>query len=131
MAKGKVDFIFQRDGSDQYWIKLRSPGVKRVERSLGTSDRQLAEVLAAPMIAEHKRALLEARPRIESTWTHDFAPGLHVNPDGGHIFATGRELHYLDAAGATIRVAVNGGPAVRRSSFPACRALACSCLPVA
>jgi hypothetical protein len=116
--RGKVDFIFQRDGSTQYWIKLRSPGVKRIERSLGTPDRQLAEVLAAPLVAEHKRLVLEARPRIEATWRHDYAPGLHVNPDGGQIFATARELHYLDAQGATIRTTTNGGPAFVLSSVP-------------
>jgi hypothetical protein len=34
----------------------------RVERSLGTSDRREAEILAGPMITERKRALLAARP---------------------------------------------------------------------
>src|SRR5712671_586993 len=101
MVKGKTDFIFQRLGSDNYWIKLRSPG-KRIERSLGTPNRQLADVLAAPMIAEHKRRLLEARPRIEPTWRHDYAPGReHVAPDGGRIFATDREVYHLNAQGVT------------------------------
>ena len=50
-AKGKTDFIFQRPGSDNWWIKLRSGG-QRTERSLGTPDRQLADVLAAPLIAD-------------------------------------------------------------------------------
>ena len=49
--KGKTDFIFQRPGSDNWWIKLRSGG-QRTERSLGTPDRQLADVLAAPLIAD-------------------------------------------------------------------------------
>jgi site-specific recombinase XerC len=118
MAKGKTDFIFQRPGSDNYWIKLRSPD-KRIERSLGTPDRQLADVLAAPMIADHKRKLLEARPRIEPTWRHDYAPGReHVAPDGGRIFATDREVYHLDAQGVTVRTTTNGGPAFQLSSVP-------------
>ena len=63
MAKGRADFIFKRDGSDNWWIKLRSGG-KRIEKSLGTSDRLHAESLAAPMIGEHKGRLLAARPHL-------------------------------------------------------------------
>jgi hypothetical protein len=118
MSKGKIDFIFQRDGSDNYWIKLRSPGV-RIERSLGTPDRQLADVLAAPLVAEHKRRLLEARPRIEPTWRHDYAPGReHVAADGSRVFATDREVYHMDAQGVTIRTTTNGGPAFQLSSVP-------------
>src|SRR4051794_2673090 len=110
-AKGKIDFIFQRKGADNWWVKLRSGG-KGTERSLGTPDRQLADVLAAPMVADHKARLLEARPRIEPTWQHELAPGReHVSPDGGRIFATDRELYHLDARGITIRTTPNGGPA--------------------
>ena len=61
MAKSKRDYLFKRVSSDNFWIKLRSPA-GRVERSLGTSDRREAEILAGPMITEHKRALLAARP---------------------------------------------------------------------
>jgi integrase len=118
MAKGKTDFIFQRPGSDNWWIKLRSGG-QRVERSLGTPDRQLADVLAAPMVAEHKARLLEARPRIEPTWRNELEPGReHVGPDGGRIFATERELYHLDARGVTIRTTPNGSPAFQLSSLP-------------
>ncbi len=118
MAKGKTDFIFQRPGSDNWWIKLRSGG-QRIERSLGTPDRHLADVLAAPMVAEHKARLLEARPRIEPTWRHELEPGReHVGSDGGRIFATDRELYHLDAQGVTIRTIPNGGPAFQLSSVP-------------
>ena len=68
----------------------------RVERSLGTSDRVQAELLALPMIAEHKRALLAARPRLEAARAPQYGPGLHIGPDGGRLFATERELHHLD-----------------------------------
>src|SRR5437588_798244 len=59
-------YIFQRSGSNNFWIKLRSRA-GRVEKSLGTSDRREAEILALPLIAEHKAALLAARPRLEMT----------------------------------------------------------------
>ena len=111
-------YLFQRDGSDKWWIKVRSAG-KRVEKSLNTSDRREAEILAMPLIAEHKQNLLAARPRIEPTWKHEYVPGReHVGPDGGKIFATERELFYLDEQGVTIRTTVNGGPAFQISSVP-------------
>ena len=110
MAKGKTDFIFQRPGSDNWWVKLRSGG-QRIERSLGTPDRAIADVLAAPLVAEHKARLLEARPRIVLAWRHEYKPGReHVGPDGGRIFATDRELYHLDAQGVTIRTTPNGEP---------------------
>jgi integrase len=102
-------YLFQRDGSHKWWIKLRA-GDKRVERSLGTSDKTEAELLALPMIAEHKTTLLAARPRIELAWRREYEPGLHVAPDGSRIFATDKELHFLDAQGATVRTTENGAP---------------------
>jgi hypothetical protein len=118
MAKGKADFIFQRKESNNWSIKLRSGG-QRIERSLGTRDRRQAEVLALPMIADHKARLLEARARIEPTWRHELEPGReHVGSDCERIFATDRELYHLDAQGVTIRTAPNGGPAFQFSSLP-------------
>jgi len=76
----KTDYMFLRPGSRNWHIKLQSP-TGRTEKSLGTPDRVRAEVLALPMIAEHKAALLAARPRVETTWHHKLAPGLHVSPD--------------------------------------------------
>jgi hypothetical protein len=43
-------FLFQRPESTNWWIKLRSR-FGRVEKSLGTSDKAVAELLALPMIA--------------------------------------------------------------------------------
>jgi integrase len=119
MARSKHgSYLFQRDGSDKWWIKVRSAG-KRIEKSLGTSDRREAEIFALPLISEHKQNLLAARPRIEPTWQHEYAPGReHVEPDGGRVFATERELFYLDAQGVTTRRALNGGPAFQISSVP-------------
>jgi integrase len=138
MPKGKRDYLFKRRGSENFWIKLRSPA-GRVERSLGTSDRREAEVLALPLIAQHKAALLAARPRQETKWDPVLAAGgLYTGDalaqlleededpdhvaglkaaaewaqDGGRIFATQRELHYLNSEGQTIRTVPNGGPAI-------------------
>jgi integrase len=89
---------------------LQSPD-GRVEKSLGTPDRRQAEVLALPLIAEHKAKLLAARPRLAPIWEREYAPGLHVLADGGKVFATERELHHLDAKGRTTSTTPNVGPA--------------------
>lgn len=90
---------------------MRSPGAKRVEVSLGTPDKLQAQILAQSKIDAHRAALLAARPRVEKTWARRLTPGLHDGPDGGRIFATDRELHYLDASGVPVRTEPNGGPA--------------------
>jgi integrase len=100
-------YLFQRPGSENWYVKLRSPG-KRVEVSLGTSDRRQAEVLALPKITDHKAALLAARPRVATTWEREYKPGLHTGLNGERIFATDRELHYLDEDGHTIKTEPNG-----------------------
>ena len=53
----RADYLFLRPGSRNWHIKLQSP-TGRIERSLGTSDRVQTEILALPMIAEHKAKLL-------------------------------------------------------------------------
>jgi integrase len=117
-------YIFQRPGSENYYVKLRSPA-GRVEKSLGTSDRRQAEVLAGPLVTAHKAALLAARPRIETTFEREFQPGLHTGLNGERIYATERELHYLDDTpvriepnGVTVRRLV-GGPLSARREFDA------------
>jgi len=97
-------YIFQRSGSDNFWIKLRSP-IGRIEKSLGTSDRRKAEVIALPMIAEHKAALLAARPHL--IWDRKFEPGEHADPEGGKIVANERELIYLNHNGSYLRTEPN------------------------
>ena len=104
--------------SSRNWhIRLQAPG-KRTEKSLGTPDRVQAELLALPLIAEHKAALLTARPRLDPAWVSQFPPGLHVGPDGGRPFATERELHHLDANGAVIRSEANGQLGYRTVNLP-------------
>jgi integrase len=106
----KINYLLQRPGSVNWNIRLQFPGGKVIEKSLGTPDRRQAEVLALPLIAEHKAKLLAARPRLESVWRHEYEPGReHVAPDGGRIIATDRELLYLDHSGAIARTGPNGG----------------------
>lgn len=106
----KTDYLFLRPGSQNWQIKLQSP-TGRIEKSLGTPDRRQAEVLALPLIAEHKAALLAARPRIEHAWQHKYEPGReHAGPEGGRIIAMDRELIYLDSAGHITGRAINGEP---------------------
>jgi integrase len=110
MARARhASYLFKRDESDNWWIKLRSAG-KRVEKSLGTTDRGLAELLALPMIADHKARLLAARPTVGVTWQTEYEPGReHPGPDGGRIIATERELMYLDKTGRITIRGPNGG----------------------
>ncbi len=115
----KIDYIFQRAGSANWYIKLRSPGQKRKEHSLGTSDKLRAESLAATMIGDHKKRLLDARPRIETGWRHQYEPGRkHVAPDGSEIIATDKELLYIGHNGAIIRTEPNGGTAFQLVGGP-------------
>jgi len=103
-------YLFQRPGSSNYYIKLRSPGEKRKELSLGTPDRREAEVLAGPMITAHKAALLAARPHLQTV--RKLEPGEHPGPDGGKIVANERELIYLNHNGAYLRTESNAAQMV-------------------
>ncbi len=109
------DYLLQRPGSQNWRLRLQLDG-KAVEHSLHTPDRALAEVRAASLIAEHKLKLLERRPALTSVWVPELAPGLHV-VNGEQIFATNRELNYLDASGAVTRTAPNGSMATQFSGF--------------
>jgi integrase len=114
----KTDYLFLRPGSQNWNIKLQSP-TGRIEKSLGTPDRRQAEILALPMIGEHKAKLLAARPRLETTWQHQLEPGReHVGPGGERIIATDRELIYLNHNGAITRTAPNGAPAYQLVGRP-------------
>ena len=98
-------YLFRRDSSTNWWVRLRS-GNQRIEKSLRTSDRREAEILAAPMVAAHKAALLAARPRLEMT-PYTLDPGEYTGPNGERVIATARELIYLDTSGALIKTEPN------------------------
>ena len=105
----KTDYLFQPRDFRNWHIRLQ--GTPRIERSLGTSYRVQAEILALPLIALHKAKLLARRPRFETSWWHEFKPGrTYPNPEGGSIIATNRELIYLDAGGAIVKTVPNGAP---------------------
>lgn len=105
----KGGYLFQRSGSAHWWIKLQAPS--NIKRSLGTPDRLEAEILAMPLIAQHKaRLLANAAPPAGIAWQHDYEPGRqHTGPDGGTIIATERELLYLDQDGRIRIRGPNGG----------------------
>ena len=106
----KRDYLFKRPGSQFWRVRLQVNG-RSVERSLKTTDRAQAEVLALPFITEHKQRLLEARPRLKTGYVHKFAPGrAHAAPDGGSIIATDQGLIYLSPDGAVVRQEPNRIP---------------------
>ena len=78
--KRKIDYLFQRPGSRNWWLRLQGPD-KRTEKSLKTPDRVQAEILALPEIAKHKASLLALRPHLETSWRRTYEPGLHDGPD--------------------------------------------------
>jgi integrase len=107
----KTDYLFQRPGSSNWWVKLQSPG-KRIEKSLRTPDRKQAEIIALPLIAQHKAALLAAKPRLETTWRYEYEPGgLRDGPNGERVAATETELKFYGPDGKLLRTSQNGGPA--------------------
>jgi integrase len=109
----KIDYLFLRNGSRNWQIKLQNADGERIEKSLGTSDRAQAEILALPYIQEHKMRLLEARPGVQVAWLHRFAPGQeHITSDGERIVADDRELIFLNHNGAIVRKEPNGEFAV-------------------
>jgi integrase len=113
----KIDYLFQRPGSRNWWLRLQGPD-RRTERSLGTPDRVQAEILALPEIAKHKASLLALRPHLQTSWRRTYEPGLHDGPDGGRIAATVTELSHYDAGGKLLRTEPNGGPTVQLVGNP-------------
>jgi integrase len=110
------DYLLQRPGSQNWRLRLQLDG-RAVEQSLHTSDRALAEVRALPLIAEHKAKLLAKRPAFAPVWVHELKPGLHV-VNGEQVFATDRELNYLDQSGAVVKTTPNGRQAFALTGGP-------------
>jgi integrase len=110
----KTDYLFQRPGSSNWWIRLQSPG-KRVEKSLGTRDKKEAEIIALPMVAHHKAALLAARPRMETVWRSEYEPSADMQDasNGERVLASATELKFYGPDGKLLRTTPNGGPSFR------------------
>jgi len=107
---GTATYLRKRSGSVNWWIRIVPPGGgKALEKSLYTPDKNQAIVAALPYIEAHKKAQIEARPRLVAVWVHNLAPGRLHTIDGQQIMATDRELLYLDASGAVVKTEPNGG----------------------
>jgi integrase len=117
MKERKRDYIFKRSNS-QFWRVRFQMGGRSVEKSLGTTDHAQAEILALPLIGQHKAKLLEARPRLEASWWHQHEPGRKHIVDGKEVIATERELLYLNNEGVIVERKPNGGPAHKLLNAP-------------
>lgn len=114
----KRDYLFQREGSQNWRVRFQHDG-KSVEKSLRTPNRAEAEVLALPLIAQHKAALLTQRPVLADAWIHELEPDReHIAPDGSRIIATQTQLIYLNHNGAVVRTVPNGVPALQITGGP-------------
>ena len=110
-------YLFKRKGSDNYYIRLQPPGQKLVERSLGTPDLKAAEIAAADLVKHHRAFLYQRRQSrvasvVRGPWNHEYPPGLHTLPDGGHVMATETTLTFTDKGGQITGTRPNGGPAI-------------------
>ena len=110
-------YLFQRKEGGNYYVRLQPPGQKVVERSLGTTDLKAAEIAAADLIKQHKAFMYQRRQSrvarvVHGPWLHEYEPGLHKLPDGGHVMATETALTFTDAAGKLSSTKPNGGPAI-------------------
>lgn len=116
------NYLYKRKGSRNWHLRLQYPTdamrqaahyvfgympPKKVERSLGTSDRAEAELLAGPEILQHRRVVLafqamsdpvKYQGRISYELTHQ--PGLPVlNEDGSTTIATKDQVIHITADG--------------------------------
>ncbi len=105
-------YIFKRQGSDNWYLRLQPPGQRAIERSLGTSDVRAAEIAAMPLIRQHKQLMYARRltrlPRVSDAWVPTYEQLGLQTIDGKQVFVTERELR--DPATGAI-IGVNGGPA--------------------
>ena len=111
-------YLYQRKRGGNYYVRLQPPGQELVERSLGTSDLKAAEIAAADLIKQHKAFMYQRRQArvarvVHGPWTHEYAPGLHTLPNGGHVMATETDLTFSDGTRRP-----NGGPAIYLTGAP-------------
>ena len=108
----KTDYLFLRDGSRNWQIKLQYPDGERLEMSLGTPDRAQAEILALPYIQEHKVRLFARRDLLERSVSLLVAlPRDRFNAELRH-----RLPFHLQIRPAIIPL--RGGPSAQASGFP-------------
>jgi integrase len=102
--RGQRDYLYQRPGSRNWWIRLQSPNGDKAW-SLKTPDRVQAEIKALRIIADHKAALLAARPHLVMR-PHKLSPGEYT-VEGARVIATEREIIYFKPDGALSRTEPN------------------------
>lgn len=111
-------YLYRRKEGGNYYVRLQPTGQKLVERSLGTSDLKAAEIAAADLIKQHKAFMYQRRQVrvarvVHGPWAHEYAPGLHTLPNGGHVMATETDLTFSDGTRRP-----NGGPAIYLTGAP-------------
>ena len=93
------DHIFQRPGSKFWAVRIQQNGKSKI-KSLKTTDKQEAIILARPYVDEHQRRLLAARPRIETGIERAMTPGKYEQPEGSIIVAGETEITYIGKDGS-------------------------------
>lgn len=117
-------YLYQRPGSQNWWLRLQYTGALREKLgvaqrqiSLGTPDRHEAEIRALDHIKQHKQLLLMARQAKalrNATSVPQYETGEHHLPDGGRVIATPTTLIYLDDKGSLLRQEPNRASAEAR-----------------
>ena len=124
MAGRKGEYLFKRRGSSNWWVRFQIPAKiaeecdlkPKTEKSLGTSDRTLAEIRAAPEIRAHKWLLYQMRlqsrpetnPFLAGEIRHEYEPGKeHQTPDGDRVIATEKDLIFLAEDGRIVSTRPN------------------------
>lgn len=112
------DYLFKRKGSQNWWIRFqytgryqKMRGVSKVEFSLGTPNREEAEIKALDHISDHKRFIFACKTVFDGKLTSrymEYEPNrLHSTPDGGSIYAHETMISIFDSSGALVRIEPN------------------------
>lgn len=91
-----VGYLYRKRDSINWWIKLQYPASMcrpMVRKSLGTPDRTEAEIMALPMIQQHKRELYLVRQNVTrklhvGSVMNRYPLGDSTLEDGTKVFAT-------------------------------------------
>lgn len=104
-------YLFKRPGSQMWWVRFQYTGKmvevkgkRKEEFSLGTTNKEEAELLAMEHIFLHKASMLilKSNERVRFNGGPGgqlYSPGLHTDLNGDKIFATETEIIYLDEEG--------------------------------
>jgi integrase len=105
----KGEYLFKRPGSQNWWLRFQYPEAMakpKVQISLGTPDKGLAEIDALPHIFEHKRTLLFGR-WLHGKPRHLIEPGTESVIEGARVLATAEELVTFDGFGRVADIKPN------------------------